>query len=84
MTMITLLFYRRLIDAAVSPLIRLATWLLARSLDMPESLLHTTGSFLFARLAWRIVSAAGSARSTSRRGMDGASIAFLFSGAAAA
>ncbi len=29
-------------------LLNLATWLLARSLNMPEPLVHSTGSFVFA------------------------------------
>jgi hypothetical protein len=31
-------------------LLHLATWLLARSLNMPEPLVHNTGAFVFARV----------------------------------
>ena len=32
-------------------LLNLATWLLARSLNMPEPLVHSTGAYVFAHVA---------------------------------
>jgi hypothetical protein len=49
MTMLMLSLVRTL--AVLVPLAtRLATWLLARSLNMPEPLVHATGLFLFVQV----------------------------------
>ena len=40
----------RLVTALVPWMLRLATWLLARSLNMPQPLLHDTGVFVFAHV----------------------------------
>jgi hypothetical protein len=50
MTMIALFFVRALAAGLAPRLLKLATWLLARSLNMPEPLVHSTGVFVFARV----------------------------------
>jgi hypothetical protein len=50
MTMIALFFVRALAAGLAPWLLKLATWLLARSLNMPEPLVHSTGVFVFARV----------------------------------
>jgi hypothetical protein len=47
MLMLSLL---RSFAAAIPWMLNLATWLLARSLNMPEPLVHDTGIFVFARV----------------------------------
>jgi hypothetical protein len=49
MTMLMLSLVRAL--AVLAPLAaRLATWMVARSLNMPEPLVHATGLFVFVRV----------------------------------
>jgi len=48
--MIALFFYRSITAGLVPWLLKFATRLLARSLNMPEPLLHSTGVFVFARV----------------------------------
>jgi hypothetical protein len=49
MTMLMLSLVRAL--AALVPLaVKLTTWLLARSLNMPEPLIHATGLFVFVQV----------------------------------
>jgi hypothetical protein len=49
MTMLMLSLVRAL--AALAPLAtKLATWMVARSLNMPEPLVHATGIFVFVRV----------------------------------
>jgi hypothetical protein len=50
MTMIALLLYRTLADQCLPWLVQLATRMLARSLNMPEPMLHSTGDFVVARV----------------------------------
>jgi hypothetical protein len=50
MTMIALLFFRSLAAGVLPWSLKLATRLLARSLNMPEPLVHSTGVFVFARV----------------------------------
>jgi hypothetical protein len=51
MTMMIALFLFRSLAAGLTPLLlKLATWLLARSLNMPEPLVHSTGIFVFAQV----------------------------------
>ena len=40
----------RTLAALAPPAAKLATWLLARSLNMPEPLVHATGLFVFVRV----------------------------------
>jgi hypothetical protein len=40
----------RLVATVVPRVVNLATWLLARSLNMPQPLLHDTGVFVFAQV----------------------------------
>ena len=40
----------RLAAAAIPWMLNLATWLLARSLNMPEPVVHDTGVFVFAQV----------------------------------
>jgi hypothetical protein len=47
MLMLTLF---RLVAAVVPWVVNLATWLLARSLNMPQPLVHDTGAFVFAQV----------------------------------
>jgi hypothetical protein len=49
MTMLMLSLVRTL-AALAPPAVKLATWLLARSLNMPEPLVHATGIFVFVRV----------------------------------
>jgi hypothetical protein len=49
MTMLMLSLVRTL-AALAPPAVKLATWLLARSLNMPEPLVHATGLFVFVRV----------------------------------
>jgi hypothetical protein len=49
MTMLMLSLVRTL-AALAPPAATLATWLLARSLNMPEPLVHATGLFVFVRV----------------------------------
>jgi hypothetical protein len=37
-------------STAMAWMLRLATWMLARSLNMPEPLLHDTGAFVYAQV----------------------------------
>jgi hypothetical protein len=46
MTMLMLSFVRALAPLAT----KLATWMVARSLNMPEPLVHATGIFVFVRV----------------------------------
>ena len=48
--MIALFFFRSLAARLAPWLLKLVTRLLARSLNMPEPLLHSTGVFVFARV----------------------------------
>jgi hypothetical protein len=50
MTMIALFLFRSLAAGLTPWLLKLATWLLARSLNMPEPLVHSTGAFVFAQV----------------------------------
>jgi hypothetical protein len=50
MTMIALLLYRTLADSLLPWAAKFATRLLARSLNMPEPLVHSTGDFVIARV----------------------------------
>jgi hypothetical protein len=50
MTMIVLFFFRSLAAGLAPWLLKLATRLLARSLNVPEPLVHTTGVFVFAQV----------------------------------
>jgi hypothetical protein len=50
MTMIALFFFRSLAAGLLPWSLKLATRLLARSLNMPEPLVHSTGVFVFARV----------------------------------
>lgn len=47
MLMLTLL---RLAATAIPFVVRLATWLLARSLNMPQPVVHDTGLFVFVQV----------------------------------
>jgi hypothetical protein len=47
MLMLTLF---RLVAAVVPWVVNLATWLLARTLNMPQPLVHDTGVFVFAQV----------------------------------
>ena len=40
----------RLVAAVVPWVVNLATWILARSLNMPQPLVHDTGVFVFAQV----------------------------------
>jgi hypothetical protein len=40
----------RLVAAVVPCVVNLATWLLARTLNMPQPLVHDTGVFVFAQV----------------------------------
>ena len=40
----------RLVAAVIPWVVNLATWLLARSLNMPEPVVHDTGAFVFAQV----------------------------------
>jgi hypothetical protein len=40
----------RFAAAAIPWMLNLATWLLARSLNMPEPVVHDTGAFVFAQV----------------------------------
>jgi hypothetical protein len=51
MTMIALLLYRTIADRLVPGIAKLAIHLLARGLNMPEPLLHSTGNYVFAKVA---------------------------------
>lgn len=48
--MVALLLYRTLADHCLPWLAQLATRMLARSLNMPEPLVHATGDFVVARV----------------------------------
>jgi hypothetical protein len=50
MTMIALLLYRTVTAHCLPWLVQLATRWLARSLNMPEPLVHATGDFVVARV----------------------------------
>jgi hypothetical protein len=50
MTMIALFLFRSLTAGLLPWLLKLVTRLLARSLNMPEPLVHSTGVFVFARV----------------------------------
>jgi hypothetical protein len=50
MTMIVLFFFRSLAAGLAPWLLKLAIRLLARGLNMPEPLVHTTGVFVFAQV----------------------------------
>jgi hypothetical protein len=50
MTMSTLSRPNPSASGAFAWLLNLATWLLARSLNMPEPLVHTTGVFVFVQV----------------------------------
>jgi hypothetical protein len=50
MTMIALLLYRTLADNLLPWIVKFATRILARSLNMPEPLLHSTGEFVVAQV----------------------------------
>jgi hypothetical protein len=50
MTMIALFLFRSLAAGLAPWLLKLATRLLARSLNMPEPLVHSTGVFVFAQV----------------------------------
>ena len=47
------------ISGMIPWLLKLATWMLARGLNMPEPLLHHTGVFVFARVAASRTASAG-------------------------
>jgi hypothetical protein len=49
MTMLMLALFR-LVAAAIPWTLNLATWLLARSLNMPQPLVHDTGVFVFVQV----------------------------------
>jgi hypothetical protein len=49
MTMLMLALFR-LVAAAIPWTLHLATWLLARSLNIPQPLVHNTGVFVFAHV----------------------------------
>ena len=40
----------RLVTAVIAWMVNLATWLLARSLNMPQPLVHDTGVFVFVQV----------------------------------
>jgi hypothetical protein len=48
--MIALLLYRTLADSLLPWLVRFAARMLARSLNMPEPLVHSTGDFVIAQV----------------------------------
>ena len=48
--MIALLLYRTVTDQCLPWLVQLATRMIARSLNMPEPLVHSTGDFVVARV----------------------------------
>lgn len=48
--MIALLLYRTVADQLVPWLVQFATRMLARSLNMPEPLVHSTGDFVVAQV----------------------------------
>jgi hypothetical protein len=50
MTMIALLLYRTLADHLLPWVVKFATRWLARSLNMPEPLVHSTGVLVFAQV----------------------------------
>jgi hypothetical protein len=50
MTMIAIFLFRSLTAGLAPSLLKLATWLVARSLNMPEPLVHSTGEFVFAQV----------------------------------
>jgi hypothetical protein len=50
MTMIALLLYRTLADHLLPWAVKFATRMLARSLNMPEPLVHSTGDFVIAQV----------------------------------
>ncbi|TQF26295.1 hypothetical protein UNPF46_34355 [Bradyrhizobium sp. UNPF46] len=50
MTMIALLLYRTVADHLVPWAMTLATRMLARSLNMPEPLVHSTGDYVVAQV----------------------------------
>jgi hypothetical protein len=50
MTMIVLFFFQSLVAGLAPWLLKLVTRLLARSLNMPEPLVHSTGVFVFAQV----------------------------------
>ncbi|TFV77781.1 hypothetical protein E4K64_08030 [Bradyrhizobium frederickii] len=50
MTMIALLLYRTIADHLVPWAMALATRMLARSLNMPEPLVHSTGDYVVAQV----------------------------------
>jgi len=49
MTMLMLALFR-LVAAAIPWTLHLATWLLARSLNIPQPLVHNTGVFVFVQV----------------------------------
>jgi hypothetical protein len=49
MTMLMLALFR-LVAAAIPWTLHLATWLLARSLNMPQPMVHDTGVFVFVQV----------------------------------
>jgi hypothetical protein len=51
MTMIALLLYRTVADSLLPWFLKLATRMLARGLNMPEPLVHSTGDFVVAQVA---------------------------------
>jgi hypothetical protein len=50
MTMIALLLYRTVADHCLPWLAQFATRMIARSLNMPEPLVHSTGDFVVAQV----------------------------------
>jgi hypothetical protein len=50
MTMIALLLYRTVADTLLPWFLKFATRMLARSLNMPEPLVHSTGDFVVAQV----------------------------------
>lgn len=48
--MIALLLYRTLADSLLPWTMTFATWMLARSLNMPEPLVHSTGDYFVAQV----------------------------------
>ena len=48
--MIALFLFRSLAAGLAPWLLKLATWLVARSLNMPEPLVHSTSVFMFAQV----------------------------------
>ena len=48
--MIAFILFPSLAAGLLPWLLKLVTWLLARSLNMPEPLVHSTGVFVFARV----------------------------------